>query len=579
MGKKFKAGAVLKDTGIGQKTESKDGSAGLMGLSLKSKKIKKPKKSETVPAPKVLDALPNATVAKNGDGSVGKKRKKHKKHKKHPQGAVSAEGKPQVKVEQTGSETPKKSKKHKKKKDKANANGVKVEEAQQAIGEKEVKTDETSEVKKSKKHKKKNKPHGNEESRPTTAGEVEVKVEGNEDVVQKKSKKHKRKASEVEPETAVEESPKKKHKKRNKHGKDSARGVKVEESEAAGEPKRKQAKPKPTAKALEADRDVDTSESESDDEEDAAHKEMDRANQKILKQHSSKAENEDDSSEDEKQTDKKAKGQEAKEEKTAKRFTGPEHSIFIGNLPNTVKKSTIKSLFNQYGKILTLRFRSSDGVTLFKRKDRKKAKALNCYIRFETKPEAQAACAMNGQLVEGNRIRVTVHTQKQMGHASSTVFVGNINHKTTDNELYDFFSRVGEIEYVRQIADRGIGYVCFKKGVSIAKALKLNQQLLNGRALRIMKVDPAKQHQRRNKKGNLVAKNRAGGAGGKPPAADAKNRQQGGPNPKAPTKDFHGSVAHNKMGKKHKTAKGGGDKKKKLLAQKLSAAGNFSRNK
>ncbi|XP_053687169.1 RNA-binding protein 34-like [Sabethes cyaneus] len=201
------------------------------------------------------------------------------------------------------------------------------------------------------------------------------------------------------------------------------------------------------------------------------------------------------------------KSNNAVENRQEKRVEGTEHSVFVGNLPKTAKKSTLKQMFKSFGKILTIRFRTLDGEVLLKKKDRETAKALNCYIRFQTKDEALAACAMNGHIFDGHHLRVSLQSQKQIGHHASTVFVGNIHRDTTDNELYDFFSTVGDIEYVRQISGKYIGYVCFKKGVSIAKALKLNQQLLNGRPLRIMKVDHQKQSTRKNKKGNLVKKN------------------------------------------------------------------------
>lgn len=438
----------------------------------------------------------------------------------------------------------------------------------------------------------------NKENKP----EVSVPETGSDDILKKVSKK-KRKALEFI--VGDVETPKKHKKKKasalnqpdesvkknvtkgcvSKKGKWNAP---VEKTEVLGEPLKKHKNKKKLEdhpygtksgsrvsvkmpkKLIDADADVVTSESESEDEQNDAFNEMDKVNQHILTQHSRADENE--SSGD----DQVLQNTEEKtvKDKKEKRFTGPEHSIFIGNLPNTVKKSTMKSMFKQYGQIQSVRFRSNDGITLFKKKDRKEAKALNCYIRFETRKEAEAACVTNGQLVEGNRIRVTMHTQKQMGHVASTVFVGNINHKTTDNELYDFFSRVGELEYVRQIADKGIGYVCFKKGVSIAKALKLNQQLLNGRPLRIVKVDPAKQGKRKNKKGNLVDKAtsfRTEGANSQ--LARPKNRRQDDQKQKTQVREFHGAVANAKSDNKRKQKKkGGSDQKKKLLGKKLTAA-------
>ncbi|XP_062536563.1 RNA-binding protein 34-like [Armigeres subalbatus] len=561
MAKKFRTHSAYDDADHRNekpaKQKSSSGVANLMGLSLNSKKIKKEKKRKDN-GPKNLDVV-SGSVGTNNSGSESamqsekkKKGKKHKTPKTEPFG--SGERQLKTEVEPDIVAVPEKSKKKKK-----FANQTEVDESQTVIDVKKLKIEktETSNPKKIKKEKNRTTKVGtnSQAQTPPTLLVKDVKVERDEEAtVPKKPGKHKRQESEGQ---SDEISPKKKLKKKNKHNKNQSN----EKGHFEQKPK-DTAEQKPKAKNIVADRDVVTSESESEDE--PEENEMDKVNQNILKQYSSKADKQKVPDDDSKEKE--------KEVKKEKRFTGPEHSIFIGNLPNTAKKSTMKSLFKKYGKILTMRFRTNDGVTLFKKKDRKEAKALNCYIRFETKAEAQAACAMNGHLVEGNRIRVTMHLQKQMGHASSTVFVGNINHKTTDNELYDFFNRIGEIEYVRQIADKGIGYVCFKKGVSIAKALKLNEQLLNGRPLRIMKVDPNKQVKRRNKKGNLVDKHHRGGK--QPVAFERGDRKEDGSSKqKRPPKEFHGAVAAI-PGKKHnKMKKGGSDRKKKMLAQKLNAAG------
>lgn len=383
---------------------------------------------------------------------------------------------------------------------------------------------ETTNVDKKKKKKNKNKQNGNKADVEEKPKELE---NGNESVPTQVSKKRKKQSN----------------KKKNKENK----------------------KPKVVA----ADKDVVTSESESEEDEEDVFKEMDATNQSILSQPDVN-----DGSDDE--GDQKGVDKKVPEEKKEKRFPGREHSIFIGNLPRTAKQGMMKTLFKPYGRVLTIRFRTFDGVHLLNKKDRKEAKSLNCYIRFETKQEAEAACAMNGQMVEGNRIRVMMQTQKQVGPNTSTVFIGNINRKTTDNDLYDFFSRVGDIEYVRQIADKGIGYVCFKKGVSIAKALKLNQELLNGRPLRILKVDPSMQSTRKNKKGNLVKKNKLPGGVAKLPN-NADDQSSNVQTEKAPPQEFHGTVTKNKRDKKKKK-KGNSDKKKKVLAQKLMAAGVPKKN-
>uniref|UniRef100_A0A2M3Z8K8 Putative rna-binding protein 34 n=1 Tax=Anopheles braziliensis TaxID=58242 RepID=A0A2M3Z8K8_9DIPT len=305
--------------------------------------------------------------------------------------------------------------------------------------------------------------------------------------------------------------------------------------EEASEP----AKEKKSTKAIPDDEEVETSESETEDE----------------------AENAEESS----------SGVAIKSEESKALPKGPEHAIFIGNLPPTINQNKVQSLFKPYGTILSVRFRTNEGGKIPRRKDMKKLKSLICYIRFSSKSEMEQACAMDGQIVEENRIRVCPQKQKQIGAINSTVFVGNISIATTDNELYDFFSGVGEIEYVRQIANKGVAFVCFKKGVSIKKALKLNQQPLNGRALRIMEVDPNRTNVKRNKKGNPVKRVRLPKSvlmRKKPgSSADQTNGKDQG------TNEFHGKVVADAGPKKKK--KGGFGKKNnnaKIIAQKLKAA-------
>ncbi|XP_035780509.1 nucleolar protein 12-like [Anopheles albimanus] len=340
------------------------------------------------------------------------------------------------------------------------------------------------------------------------------------------AKKAKKGAIKIEDETHLEEQqvPIAKKQKKNKLN-----------TEEAPEP----AKKKKASKVIPDDEQVETSESETEDE----------------------AENAEESS----------SGLASKSEETKAVPKGPEHAVFVGNLPPTINQNKVKSLFKQYGTILSVRFRTNEGGKIPRRKDMKKLKSLICYIRFSSKSEMEQACSMDGQLVEENRIRVCPQKQKQMGAINSTVFVGNISIATTDNELYDFFSGVGEIEYVRQIANKGVAFVCFKKGVSIKKALKLNQQTLNGRALRIMEVDPNRTNVKTNKKGNPVKRIRL-------PKSVLMRKKPGTPDDQAKTKDqgtneFHGEVVADAGPKKKK--KGGFGKKNnnaKIIAQKLKAA-------
>uniref|UniRef100_A0A182Q8T7 RRM domain-containing protein n=1 Tax=Anopheles farauti TaxID=69004 RepID=A0A182Q8T7_9DIPT len=278
----------------------------------------------------------------------------------------------------------------------------------------------------------------------------------------------------------------------------------------------------------------------------------------------------DDSEDDEDQAPPAKKKQPSEETAAEKTSKGKEYSVFVGNLPPTITLRSLKSMFKPYGTIQTLRIRNADGQRVFYKKDLKNVKSLIAFVRFSSKEEVQAACAENGKMIGDNRIRVCPHDQKQIGSVKATVFVGNIHKGTTENELYDFFSRAGDIEYIRQIENKCIAYVCFKSSTGRKKALKMDREKLNNRPLRIQEIDTQRSNWRLNKKGHVVKKNQLANKSGQ--KANAAGGDKGKKNVSA---DFHGTVTNekskNKKGQSFKSGKGS-VKHKKMLAGKLKAA-------
>ncbi|GMS89747.1 hypothetical protein PENTCL1PPCAC_11922, partial [Pristionchus entomophagus] len=73
-----------------------------------------------------------------------------------------------------------------------------------------------------------------------------------------------------------------------------------------------------------------------------------------------------------------------------------------------------------------------------------------------------------------------------------SVYVGNLPYRTTENEVGDFFSQVGEVTNVRLVIDRetgrakGFGFVEFSNEEAANNAVnQLNEQDFNGRNLRV----------------------------------------------------------------------------------------------
>lgn len=190
--------------------------------------------------------------------------------------------------------------------------------------------------------------------------------------------------------------------------------------------------------------------------------------------------------------------------------TDPESTIFVGNIPTNTKLKTLKQFYSRFGEILSLRFRSENGKKVLNKSDRKKYASLNAYVVFKDTESAQKATTTNGEMFKENHIRCNLVVDKQEKftqnlNTKSTVFVGNITFEANDEELYDFFAhQCGAIEYVRRIPKKGFAYVCFKAGVPLVRALKLNGKPFQGRPLRIQKWESkdqiAKKEKRLNKK-------------------------------------------------------------------------------
>jgi len=76
--------------------------------------------------------------------------------------------------------------------------------------------------------------------------------------------------------------------------------------------------------------------------------------------------------------------------------------------------------------------------------------------------------------------------------ANNKIYVGNINYKTTEEELQDLFKDYGEVKSVNIIVDKysgqskGFGFVEMESSDSATAAISaLNEQEFGGRRLRV----------------------------------------------------------------------------------------------
>lgn len=118
-------------------------------------------------------------------------------------------------------------------------------------------------------------------------------------------------------------------------------------------------------------------------------------------------------------------------------------TVFVGNIPVSVKMSAIKNLFKKFGEIETTRLRSvavksldvPKRVSIMKGDFHPQRDTANVYVRFKTVEEAQNALVLNASQFEGHTIRVDMALNT--GHKQNKkkgVFIGNLPYSNLLNK-------------------------------------------------------------------------------------------------------------------------------------------------
>ncbi|KAG7217940.1 hypothetical protein INR49_020762 [Caranx melampygus] len=209
-----------------------------------------------------------------------------------------------------------------------------------------------------------------------------------------------------------------------------------------------------------------------------------------------------------------------KEEEAVKR----KRTVFVGNLPVSCTKKTLRSLFRDKGSIESIRFRSvvredptmSRKVAAITRKIHPKKQTVNAYVVFKDEEGVTKALERNGLEIEKDfHIRVDRVSDGSVHDHRRSVFVGNLSFEITDLAFRRHFEDCGLVEAVRLVRDRdsglgkGFGYVLFESADSVQLALKLDGSKLEGRSIRV-KRSVKKEKQKNKTNSHTGATGRAG---------------------------------------------------------------------
>jgi len=202
-----------------------------------------------------------------------------------------------------------------------------------------------------------------------------------------------------------------------------------------------------------------------------------------------------------------------KHEDSKPRQINPEteaRTVFVGNLPSSMKKKTLKQLFSKVGTVETVRFRgaarpdlkTTKKVAVITNKFHDERHNINGYVRMSTVEEAEAACELNNTQVEGLTIRVDMALKGKNHDNKKAVFLGNLDFKTEEEDVRKLFSKCGEVENVRLVRDnttgigKGFGYVNFATEQSVELALRLNNHEVCGRKVRVSRANRKIRHKK-----------------------------------------------------------------------------------
>jgi nucleolar protein 12 len=190
-------------------------------------------------------------------------------------------------------------------------------------------------------------------------------------------------------------------------------------------------------------------------------------------------------------------------------------TVFVGNLPNTIRKREVEKIFKSCGSITAVRVRCQTleeadekhqnvgrAVRVLRGEIKKDDKySATAYVLFDSAESIAPALDKNGLVFHNRHLVVTTMDVESRAYPPETsIFIGNVAYDTTEEDVWNFFQEHGvpDVKRVRLVRDRetgsckGFGYVEFMHASSVATAVATRGNKLNGRDLRIVHVNKSK---------------------------------------------------------------------------------------
>ncbi|CAK9779644.1 hypothetical protein CC85DRAFT_289288 [Cutaneotrichosporon oleaginosum] len=167
-------------------------------------------------------------------------------------------------------------------------------------------------------------------------------------------------------------------------------------------------------------------------------------------------------------------------------------TLWVTNFPRSADNDSLKQLFGQYGKILSIRWPSRKYV------DSRRF----CYITMESPAAAQEALVLHKFQPAGESFPMSVlisdpaKRTKRTDYSDCTLFVGGLHPKSTEGEVRHLLEKYGTIVSVKVPWDKaknqakGIAFVEMQNKEQAEAALQVNGALHRGKHLKVVISDP-----------------------------------------------------------------------------------------
>ncbi|XP_053697415.1 uncharacterized protein LOC128744423 [Sabethes cyaneus] len=153
-------------------------------------------------------------------------------------------------------------------------------------------------------------------------------------------------------------------------------------------------------------------------------------------------------------------------------------TVYVGNLQKTATEGKLREFFSECKGLQTVDFRLENCTY---------CPTKIAFLRFSQQHEANKALLLNQSFFQGKRVFVTKVLPDKYFRTGFTVIVKQLNEFITEEDVYEHFRIIGNIDCVQKPASN-YAYILFESTVSVQQALKIQDRNLKGENLEVGKI-------------------------------------------------------------------------------------------